>query len=183
MEKVFKIYDDKQAVMRKRCTEIEPITEQDKQLLKDMVEYLKNSQDEAFQEKYKVRSGVGIAAPQIGIDKRFFAVYYTNEKDEEVKYGLINPKIISSSVRKCALRNGEGCLSVKEDKPGYVYRYYKITMRAFDVFQNKVIDIVAKGYDAIVLQHEYDHLDGIIYYDRISKTNPNEEIENSILIG
>ena len=98
------------------------------------------------------------------------------------EYVLVNPKIIASSVKKIAIRSGEGCLSVKTDKPGYVYRYYKITMRGYDVFQGKVIDINAKGFDAIVLQHEYDHLDGIVYYDRINKTNPVEEIENSVLI-
>ena len=87
-----------------------------------------------------------------------------------------------SSVKKCALRGGEGCLSVDKDHPGYVYRYFKITMRAYDVFQDKVIDINAKGYDAIVLQHEYDHLDGVLFYDRINKDNPIQEIENSILI-
>ena len=47
---------------------------------------------------------------------------------------------------------------------------------------DKVIDINAKGYDAIVLQHEYDHLDGVLFYDRINKDNPIQEIENSILI-
>lgn len=101
---------------------------------------------------------------------------------KEVKYGLINPKIISSSVRKCALRGGEGCLSVKKDHQGYVYRYAKITLRAFDIFENKEIDIVAKNYDAIVLQHELDHLSGILYYDKIDKSNPFKEIDNSFLI-
>ena len=108
--------------------------------------------------------------------------YYINENDQEVKYGLINPRIIASSVKKCALRSGEGCLSVKQDHPGLVYRYFKITLKAFDIFSNKEIEINAKGYDAIVLQHELDHLSGILYYDRIYKSNPQIIIENSVLI-
>ena len=57
-----------------------------------------------------------------------------------------------------------------------------VTLRAYDVFQEKEIEITAKGYKSIVLQHELDHLNGIVYYDRISKNNPYQEIENSILI-
>ena len=56
------------------------------------------------------------------------------------------------------------------------------TLRAFDIFENKEIDIVAKNYDAIVLQHELDHLSGILYYDKIDKSNPFKEIDNSFLI-
>ena len=151
-------------------------------LLKDMVEYLKNSQDDEFAQKYGIRPGVGLAAPQIGYDKRFFAVYLIDDDGNELKYGLVNPRIIMSSVKKCALRSGEGCLSVKNDKKGYVYRYHKITLRAYDVFEEKEIEIKAKGFTAIVLQHELDHLDGIVYYDRISKNSPYQEIENSVFI-
>ena len=55
-------------------------------------------------------------------------------------------------------------------------------MKAYDVVSKKEVLIKAKGYDAIVLQHEYDHLDGILYYDRINKKEPNKEIPNSYLI-
>ena len=178
----FKIIDDKNPLLRKECEKVSLPNEEIKETLLNMVEYLKLSQDDEYAEKHHIRSGVGLAAPQIGINKYFFAIYYINENDKEVKYGLINPKIISSSVRKCALRGGEGCLSVKKDHQGYVYRYAKITLRAFDIFENKEIDIVAKNYDAIVLQHELDHLSGILYYDKIDKSNPFKEIDNSFLI-
>lgn len=185
MEKVriFKIYDDKHKVLHQTCQKVDlPLDEETKKTIIDMVNYLKASQDEEFASKHNIRSGVGLAAPQIGIAKRFLAIYYINENEKEVKYGLVNPRIISSSVKKVALRNGEGCLSVKEDKKGLVYRYYKINVKAYDVFLDKEIEIVAKGYDAIVIQHEMDHLDGILYYDRINKSNPQQEIENSVLI-
>ena len=99
-----------------------------------------------------------------------------------VEYGLVNPKIIQNSMKKVALKGGEGCLSVDEDHSGFVYRYDKIVMKAYDVVSQKEVLIKAKGYDAIVLQHEYDHLDGILYYDRINKKEPNKEIPNSYLI-
>ncbi len=181
--KIFKIYDDRQKQLRKECLPVSmPLNEEIKTTLIQMVEYLKASQDDEFVKKNHIRAGVGLAAPQIGILQRFFAIYYVDENGKEVQYGLVNPKIIESSVKKCALSGGEGCLSVKFDHQGYVYRYYKITMRAYDVFQDKMIDITAKGYDAIVLQHEYDHLNGILYYDRINKHNPKEILPNSILI-
>lgn len=184
MKKIeFNIIDDKQKSLRESCKKVDfPLDNKIKQTIFDMVEYLKLSQNEEYAEKNNIRPGVGLAAPQIGINKCFFAIYYINENDEEIKYGLINPRIIVSSVKKCALSSGEGCLSVKNDHLGLVYRYYKITLRAYDVFQEKEIDIKAKGYDAIVLQHELDHLSGILYYDRIDKTNPQKQIENSIII-
>ena len=55
-------------------------------------------------------------------------------------------------------------------------------MKAFDALTNKDIVIEAEGYDAIVLQHEYDHLDGIFFYDRIDKNNPEQVKRNEILI-
>ena len=146
-----------------------------------MVSYLKKSQDKKYCQKHHIRAGVGLAAPQIGVNKRMFAIYYTKE-DEVVEYGLVNPKIIQNSMKKVALKGGEGCLSVDEDHSGFVYRYDKIVMKAYDVVSQKEVLIKAKGYDAIVLQHEYDHLDGILYYDRINKKEPNKEIPNSYLL-
>ena len=58
----------------------------------------------------------------------------------------------------------------------------KIVIKGYDAIQEKDVTITAYGYDAIVLQHEYDHLDGILYYDRINKQNPTQEVPNSYLI-
>lgn len=179
---MFKIVKDNAKSIREKCLPVDtPISQEDKDLVLSMVEYLIKSQDDEYAEKHHIRSGVGLAAPQIGINKRMFAVYYVVE-DEIVQYALINPKIIQNSVRKVAIANGEGCLSVDNDHQGYVYRYDKIVIKAFDAIQDKEITITARGYDAIVLQHEYDHLDGILYYDRINKNEPKKEIPNSYLI-
>ena len=85
---------------------------------------------------------------------------------------MINPEVLSTSLRKCCLKYGEGCLSVAEDKEGYVPRYYKIKIKAFDALQGKEVIVTQTGYPAIILQHEFDHLNGILYYDHIDKIDP-----------
>lgn len=180
---MFKIVKDTEKKLRDKCSPVEmPLSKEDIETVKEMVEYLKKSQDDEYCEKHHIRSGVGLAAPQIGIEKRMFAIYYIDQDGKVVQYGLVNPKIIQNSLRKVALAAGEGCLSVDVDHPGYVYRYHKIVMKGFDVLTNKDVTITATGYNAIVLQHEYDHLDGILYYDRIDKKDPMKEIPNSYLI-
>ena len=177
-----KIVKDNNPIMRKKSQPVElPLSQEDKKTLDDMLNYLKLSQDEDYAKKHNIRAGVGIAAIQIGLLKRMFCIYY--ETDEGiVQYQLVNPKIIEYSVRKCALKNGEGCLSVDQDHEGLSHRYYKIKMKAFDALRNEDIVITARGFDAVVLQHEYDHLDGLFYYDRIDNNNPNKQLMNEELI-
>ena len=85
-------------------------------------------------------------------------------------------------MKKCALEGGEGCLSVDNPHEGYVHRFYKIRLKAFDALQNREIELTARGYDAIVLQHEYDHLNGVFYYDHIDKNQPFNKQLNEELI-
>ena len=177
-----KIVKDNNPIMRKKSLPVDlPLSVEDKKTLDDMLEYLKLSQDEDYAAKHNIRAGVGIAAIQIGLLKRMFCIYYETE-DGIVQYQLVNPKIIEYSVKKCALQNGEGCLSVDGEHPGLSHRYYKIKMTAFDALTNQDIVITARGFDAIVLQHEYDHLDGKFFYDRIDKNNPNQKLINEELI-
>ena len=177
-----KIVKDSNPIMRKKSELVAlPLSKEDKETLDNMLEYLKLSQDEEYATKHNIRAGVGIAAIQIGLLKRMFCIYYETE-DGIVQYQLVNPKIIEYSVKKCALSNGEGCLSVDGEHPGLSHRYYKIKMAAFDALTNQDIIITARGFDAIVLQHEYDHLDGKFFYDRIDKNNPNQQLANEELI-
>ena len=177
-----KIVKDNNPIMRKKSLPVDlPLSVEDKKTLDDMLEYLKLSQDEDYATKHNIRAGVGIAAIQIGLLKRMFCIYYETE-DGIVQYQLVNPKIIEYSVKKCALQNGEGCLSVDGEHPGLSHRYYKIKMAAFDALTNQDIVITARGFDAIVLQHEYDHLDGKFFYDRIDKNNPNQKLIKEELI-
>ena len=179
----YKIYKDSNPIMRKRSLPVEmPLTKEDRDTLDFMLNYLIKSQDEEYAQKHNIRAGVGIAAIQIGILKRMFAIYYQRGEDEIVQYQLVNPKIIETSIRKCALENGEGCLSVDEEHPGLVHRYYKIKLAAFDALTNKDVIITATGFDAVVLQHEYDHLDGKFFYDHINANNPTQVLPNEEII-
>ena len=180
--KLFKIYTDQDPILREKCIDISlPLTDEKRQLILDMIEYLKLSQDDEFAKEHNIRSGVGLAAPQIGYKERFFAIYF-DDGDKHYEYGLVNPKIVSTSFKKGFLANGEGCLSVPKDRAGYVYRYYKITIKAFDVVSNSEVTLKLAGYPAMVFQHEYDHLDGILYYDRINKKDPNYVDPNAVMI-
>lgn len=176
MAKYFKIVKDNQKSLRQKSQYVENITQEHIDLLNSMKEYLIASQDENIRKKYNLREGVGLAAPQIGKNIRALVVYYKDyDKDGNEKiidHQLINPKIISESVREIYLSNGEGCLSVDDDHKGYVYRKFKILVKAFDAKIQKDTIITARGFEAIVLQHEIDHLDGILFYDHINKNDP-----------
>lgn len=177
-----KIIKDNNPLMQKKSLDVPlPLSKEDKKTLNEMSEHLKLSQDEEWAKKHHTRSGVGLAAVQIGILKRMFVIYIPNE-DGVIEYQLINPKIIETSVRKAALQHGEGCLSVDKDHHGLVHRYYKIKMKAFNALTNREEIIAESGYVAIVMQHEYDHLDGLFYYDRINLNNPDDPLPNEEII-
>ena len=177
-----KIVKDSNPIMKKKSLPVElPLSKEDKATLDAMIDYLKLSQDEDYAKKHNIRAGIGMAAIQIGLLKRMFVVYY-GEGENLVQYQLVNPKIIEYSYKKCALKDGEGCLSVDGEHPGYAHRYYKIKMAAYDALTNQDIIITARGFDAIVLQHEYDHLDGLFFYNRIDANKPNQQLLNEELI-
>lgn len=152
-----------------------PLDEETKTLANDMLTFLKNSQDPEVAEEYDLRPGVGIAAPQVNVSKRFFAVHLPSgdpeETEPELSTILFNPKIVSHSVQQLCLADGEGCLSVDRDVPGYVPRHKRITVEYFDIEGNKHKERL-RGYPAIVVQHELDHLNGVMFYDRIDSDNP-----------
>lgn len=172
------IVRDGHEALRKKSTEVQlPPSKEDVDILNKLLEFLKNSQDDEIAEKYHLRSGVGLAAPQIGINKQLIAVHFTYE-EELYSYQLINPKVISHSVEQAFLSTGEGCLSVDENIEGYVVRNHRVTIRAYDI-HGKQIKIRLKGYPAIVVQHEIDHLNGIMFYDYIRKDDPFFVPENA----
>ena len=184
MQKLFKIVKDSNASLRERCKEVEAIDEEVISFVNEMAEYLKLSQDEEFSNKHHLREGVGLAAPQVGRNIRALVVYY-EEEDEDgnvkiIDHRLINPRIISESVKQVYLSGGEGCLSVDNEHNGYVYRNYKILVKAYEVKEGKEVVITARGYEAIVLQHEIDHLNGVLFYDHIDKKDPFKVIDGAV---
>lgn len=153
-----------------------PLSDQDIILGEKMLQFLKHSQDPVMAEKMGLRGGVGLAAPQIDVSKRIIAVLVPNDEEEAASaYALeeimFNPKIVSHSVQEAAIDGGEGCLSVDREVQGYVIRHARITVDYTDkTGQNKRIKL--KGFNAIVVQHEIDHINGIMFYDRIDPEHP-----------
>ncbi len=110
---------------------------------------------------------VGIAAPQVNVHKRIIVVDTSNSKHKEnkVSHGLIvliNPRIVAYE-GEIIVR--EGCLSVP-DYTGNVKRHYWICIEAQDV-KGKTIKLETYGFEAVALQHEIDHLDGIVFIERV----------------
>ncbi|MED4203383.1 peptide deformylase [Neobacillus mesonae] len=176
------IIRDGHPTLRKMAEEVVlPPSEEDKQILNSLLEYVINSQNSEIAEKYGLRPGIGLAAPQINVSKRMIAVHINGDRDELISYALYNPKIISHSVEKAYLKSGEGCLSVDESIPGYVPRYARVTVKGFNA-DGKEVKLRLKGLPAICFQHEIDHLNGIMFYDHINKDNPFKPIEDAVEI-
>ncbi|PLS06394.1 peptide deformylase [Neobacillus cucumis] len=176
------IIRDGHPTLRKVAEEVVlPPSEEDKQILASLLEYVKNSQNSEIAAKYSLRPGIGLAAPQINVSKRMIAVHLTDDKGTLYSYALYNPKIISHSVEKAYLQSGEGCLSVDEAIPGYVPRYARITIKGVTL-EGEEVKLRLKGLPAICFQHEIDHLNGVMFYDYIDKNDPFKPIEGAIAI-
>lgn len=171
------IVRDYHPTLREKAKKIEfPISDDLKNLADDMIEFLKNSQDPEMAEKYQLRPGVGIAAPQLDIPKQMFAIHMSGddmEEEEDFSIVMINPRIMRHSVKKTALQDGEGCLSIDDNYEGLVPRNKRITVEYYDLDGNKQTEKF-KGYPAIVIQHEMDHLNGVLFYDLIDEEKPFE---------
>ncbi|KZB91316.1 peptide deformylase [Priestia flexa] len=174
-----KIIRDGHPTLRKVAQEVKlPATAEDKETLRQLLEYVQNSQDPEIAAKYNLRPGIGLAAPQINVSKRMIAIQAPDERGNVQSYALFNPKIVSHSVEKTYLTSGEGCLSVDEEIPGYVPRYARITVKG-TTLEGEEVKIRLKGLLAVVFQHEIDHLDGVMFYDHINKAEPFKEPENA----
>ncbi len=120
-------------------------------------------------ETIPVAEGVAVAAPQVGVTRRLIVIRYveTDEDDEEaegeeITYRLANPEIVRGHGNQVGL---EGCLSI----PGWVGevpRFESVTVKGTDM-ENKAVRVKASGYLARVFQHEIDHLDGVLFTDRV----------------
>ena len=148
-----------------------PLSKEKKKLINDMLEHLYYSQIEAYAKKYNLRPGMGLAAPQMGVNERFFVICHEETEGNFKNYILINPKMISNSEELIYAGEGEGCLSVNREVPGIVPRYARVTFTGYDLEGNHV-KYRAREELAIAFQHEMDHLNGILFVDRIDPNNP-----------
>ncbi|MBO4280047.1 MAG: peptide deformylase [bacterium] len=143
---IVKIGDE---VLREKCTPVTVFDDSLHILIEAMYETLENA------------DGIGLAAPQVGVDKRFFIVSLPDGTKKE----FINPEITGYSVETNPYE--EGCLSV----PGVyhdVVRPSKVIIKAKDADGAEFM-LKASGLMARVIQHEYDHLDGVLFVDRLSE--------------
>ncbi|GIW60407.1 MAG: peptide deformylase 2 [Patescibacteria group bacterium] len=161
-------------VLTKKAQNIANIGEDEKNLAKDLLDTLAVARDP---------EGAGIAATQIGVSKKMCVVrnFFPNPaKPDEFThedYVLINPKIVSKSSETEI--DYEGCLSVPGIY-GRVERYSKIKVDALNI-NGERIKIRAEGFFARTIQHEIDHLEGILFTERvIGKTVTEEELERLI---
>lgn len=140
--------------LRQKAVRIRTIDEDIRRLAQDMWDTLEAAE------------GVGLAAPQVGVLRRLIIVSipagFEHEDDPEIKLTLVNPEIIKASGRQVG---PEGCLSIP-NWVGDVPRAMNVTVRARDL-QDREVRIKAHGFLARVLQHEIDHLDGILFIDRV----------------
>ena len=144
-------------ILRVESREVKlPLSAEDKKLLDDMFKYVKEHNDTA----------VGLSAVQVGEPKRMCAIRFKKD-GKTVAYKLVNPKVMSHSSK--LMFNSEGCLSVDEQHDEKIGRWSSIKVWAYDAITGYTLCITATGMEAIILQHELDHMDGKLYIDHINK--------------
>jgi len=138
--------------LRKTAKQVQLIDDTVHKIIKDMAQTMRDA------------SGTGLAATQIGIDKSIM-IYNIPSQDSEQKYEpLINPKILSSKCPK--IFENEGCLSIPDFRAD-VKRATSVIVEGLNK-EGQMINIEAEGLLAVVFQHEIDHLNGILFIDRLS---------------
>ena len=141
-------------VLRKKAKKIEKITREVQKLIDDMLETMHH------------HNGVGLAAPQVGISQRLFVVEMEHSEDipgSGITYAIINPEIIRSEGEP--LIAAEGCLSIPGWR-GEVQRPATAVIKGLDRNGNRIkLEVV--GGIARAMMHEIDHLDGVLYIDKL----------------
>lgn len=159
-----------------------PLTEEKIQLIEGMIKHIDDSQKPGS----SLRAGVGIAAVQVGhLDRMYYINAPESDGEPEWREFLINPVIKKRKGPGAALEGGEGCLSVGDDIPGQdglVHRDYEVTVTGYSYLQKKEVTITKKGYQAVIIQHEQDHLNATLFLDRIDKFNKWTKLKGEVLI-
>lgn len=172
-----KILDEKEKILHQKSKEVTfPLSAKDKKLIQDAMTHLEMSQIEKYSEKYNLRPGMGLAFVQLGVLKRIFVIVNEIEDGQFEKYVVINPKLISASEEMIYVGEGEGCLSVNREVCGIVPRHARIKIEAYDE-NGDLYTFRAREDLAVAFQHEMDHLDGILFTDKIDPKNPFKDQE------
>lgn len=167
-----KILDEKYKILHKKSEDVTfPLDKETKDLLKNIITYLKMSQIKKYYEKYNLRPGMGLSFVQIGILKNIFVIVEELEEEKFKEYIIINPKLLSHSEELIYVGEGEGCLSVNREVDGIVPRYARIKVEYQDEDGN-IKQIRVREDISVAFQHEMDHLNGILFVDKIDSKNP-----------
>jgi peptide deformylase len=158
--------------IRKIITTENPILRQKAKKIHHFDPSLQKLVDDMFETMHEA-NGVGLAAPQIAQSIRVFVAEY-----EDRKVAVFNPEIVKAEGEETGQ---EGCLSI----PGYIgeniRRATKIQVKGQDV-RGKAIRVNAEGWFARILQHEIDHLDGILFIDRLDDAKDLHEVQESDIV-
>ena len=157
---VMKLYTYPDKILAEKCDKVEKVTDETRKILDDMLEIM-------YADK-----GVGLAAPQVGLKQRMLVI--DDKVGDDGTPGphpmyLVNPEIIEKSAETIFFN--EGCLSVP-GQSAEVERHQRVTVRYLDYNGNEQI-LKAEDYLAVIIQHETDHLDGILYIDHLSRLKRN----------
>ena len=147
---ILPIYQYPHPVLREECSPVEDIDAEVRQLIADMVETMHDA------------PGIGLAAPQVGVARRIAIIDLGVGEDTDELLILINPEIVAESGRAS---DSEGCLSI-QDLTDKVTRPEFVTLRATDL-EGVSYELEAEGLLARAIQHELDHLDGILFIDHL----------------
>ena len=153
---VLKLYEYPDEILRQKCEKVTKVDDELRRFLDDMLETM------------YVDKGCGLAAPQVGVTKRIIVLDDNpSDEDKSVRHPmyLINPEIIWRSEEKVLFN--EGCLSLPNQN-AEVERHEKVRVHYID-YNGKEQEILADDLLAIIMQHEIDHLDGILYIDHLSR--------------
>ncbi|MGB8933319.1 MAG: peptide deformylase [Anaeromyxobacteraceae bacterium] len=138
-------------ILKKRCAPVARVDDEIRRLLDDMAETM------------YAADGVGLAAPQVGVSKRIVVIDTSPRQEGQRLLHLVNPEIVRAEGETTYT---EGCLSVPGEAED-VERAAKVWVRALDR-DGKPIEVEGDGLLAIALQHELDHLDGVLFVDHLS---------------
>jgi peptide deformylase len=161
---IYTVDDPRQlAVLRSKSRKVQAVTPSLVALAQDMLETMRNA------------NGVGLAAPQIGVTQRLFVAELPEDEETnqpQLTIILVNPEIVKGRGEQVGF---EGCLSI----PGYVgevARYEQVVVKGLDE-TGRAVRHKVEGYLARVFQHEIDHLDGILYTDRLTDPETFQPVE------
>ena len=176
------ILNEGNKTLRKKSEDVSfPLSNDDKKTILDMMDYLQMSQIEESRVKYDLRAGMGLAFIQLGKPKQIFVIVEESDEGKFNRYVVINPKVKSLSEELIYVGEGEGCLSVTRETVGIVPRNARMNIIAYDIDGNEY-EIRVREELSVAFQHEIDHLNGILFVDKIDRKNPykNKELMREI---